>query len=139
MRLCKDCSLLVFNKNKLMKIRETIVRQVLFLFQIRRLVGVNKINDFAKILEIKTYSKNTINSYVSFFRFYESVFKIKYWKDLKGKDILNYSYQFIAHKNLSYSSQKQLLSAVKLFYLEVYKRYINLDSLGPKNKPKQTS
>ncbi len=99
-------------------------------------MGVNKINDFSKILEIKRYSKNTINSYVSFLRLYESVFKIKDWKTLKDKDILNYSYQFIAYKNLSYSSQKQLLSAIKLFYSEVYKRYVNLDSLRPKNKPK---
>lgn len=99
-------------------------------------MGVNRIDDFSKILEIKRYSKNTVSSYVSFLRLFAALFEIKKWSALKDRDILNYCYQFIVYKELSYSSQKQLLSAIKLFYFEVFKRNLNLDSLRPKSKPK---
>lgn len=64
------------------------------------------------------------------------MFNIKDFEKLKNKDILNLCYQYISKKELSYSSQKQLLSAVKLFYSEIYNRYVNLDSVRPRFKPK---
>ncbi len=99
-------------------------------------MGVKKIDDFAKLLKIKRYAENTIASYISFLQLYESMFKIKDFEKLKNRDILNFCYQYISHKEFSYSSQKQLLSAIKLFYSEMYDRYVNLDAVRPKFKPK---
>jgi integrase/recombinase XerD len=87
-------------------------------------------------VNIRRYSDNTIVAYVSFLQLFQSVFKIIDFEKLKDRDILNYCYKYIAHKGLVYSSQKPLLSAVKLFYKEIYGRYVNLDSVKPKHKPK---
>ena len=95
----------------------------------------NNIINFGKLLKIKRYSKNTITVYLSFLQLFESIFNIKDWECLSNKDLLNFSYQYISKKNLSYSSQKQLLSVLKLFYSEMFNRYVNLDSVRPKVKP----
>jgi integrase/recombinase XerD len=99
-------------------------------------MGVDRVNGFSKVLNIKRYSDNTIVAYVSFLQLFQSVFKIIDFEKLKDRDILNYCYQYIAHKEFGYSSQKQILSAIKLFYKEIYGRYANLDSVRSKHKPK---
>ncbi len=96
---------------------------------------INAINKFSKLLEIKRYSKSTIVQYTSLLRLYAIAFNIQDWESLSDKNILNNTYLFITQKQLSYSSQKQFLSALQLFYKEMFNRWLNLDALRPRKKP----
>ncbi len=98
-------------------------------------MAVNAINKFGKLLKIKRYSKSTIAQYTNVLELYATAFDIWDWEKLSDRDILNNSYLFIIKKQLSYSSQKQFLSALQLFYKEMYNHWLNLDALRPKKKP----
>ncbi len=98
-------------------------------------MAIIEVNKFSKLLNIKRYSKSTIAQYTSILRLYAVAFDIKDWKKLTDKDILNNAYLFITKKRLSYSSQKQFLSALYLFYKEMFNRILNLDALRPRKKP----
>ncbi len=100
-----------------------------------RYMAINEINKFSKLLKIKRYSDNTITQYTSLIRLYALAFNIQNWEKLSDKDILNNSYLFITKKEFSYSSQKQFLSALQLFYKEMYNRWLNLDALRPRKRP----
>ncbi len=98
-------------------------------------MAINTINKFSKLLEIKRYSKSTIVQYTNLLRLYAIAFNIQDWESLSDKNILNNTYLFITQKQLSYSSQKQLLSALQLFYKEMFNHWLNLDALRPRKKP----
>ncbi len=98
-------------------------------------MAIIEVNKFSKLLEIKRYSKSTIAQYTSILRLYAMAFNIEDWEKLNDKDILNNAYLFITKKQLSYSSQKQFLSALYLFYKEMFNRILNLDALRPRKKP----
>lgn len=93
-------------------------------------------NDFIKILEVKRYSSNTINSYVSFLKLVEHHFNTSLDK-VTEKQLFDYVYHLIHIKNYAYSSQKQLISAIKLYYKEVLNKTVNLRFILPERKPKK--
>lgn len=92
------------------------------------------LNKFTQLLQIKGYSKNTIASYTSHLRLYAQVFKVNNWSSHTNKELLNNSFQLIHKKDMAYSTQKQFIGALKLFYLELYNRPIYLDALRPTRK-----
>ncbi len=98
-------------------------------------MAINTIYRFSKLLGIKRYAKSTIAQYTSFLRLYASKYEVKDWEGLSDKEILNKSYLFIQQKNLAYSSQKQFLSALQLFYREMFNRVLQLDALRPTRHP----
>ncbi len=53
-------------------------------------------------------------------------------------DLFDYIYHLIHTKKLAYSTQKQLISAFKLYYTEILNDQINLDRILPANKPFKT-
>lgn len=90
--------------------------------------------DFGRILEVKRYSKNTIDTYVSFLKLTEQHFS-KNLSEINETDLFDFVYHLIHHKKYSYSSQKQLISALKLYFKEVNNEIINLDRILPERKP----
>ncbi len=96
---------------------------------------IKTIQKFTKLMEIKRYSNNTIAQYSSLLKLYALSNNINNWEKLKDREILNTAYLLITKKNLSYSSQKQLLSALQLFYKEMFNRVLNLDPIRPSRKP----
>ena len=94
------------------------------------------IPDSMKIMEVKKYSKNTIDCYVSIIKMAQQYFD----KDLNLIDetaLYKYFYFMVHTKKVSYSYQKQLAMALKLYYREMFNIRINLEFLFPGRKPEK--
>ncbi len=91
---------------------------------------------FKTILELKRYSSDTIESYMSslknFAREYD--YTTIQLEKLEEKDIIISSINIIKKRNYSISSQKQLIGALKLFYKEIFKRSIDFSIIYPTRK-----
>lgn len=90
--------------------------------------------DFKRILEVKRYSKNSITTYCSVLNGIEVHFK-KDIGTLNEQQLYDYVYNLIFQKKLAYATQKQIVSALKLYYSECHAIKINLDHLLPRKKP----
>lgn len=100
-------------------------------------MAIKAIGDFSKFLKIKRYSDSTVSQYTSLLRLYAMAFSIHSWVHLSDKEILNNSYLFITKREMSYSGQKQFLSALQLFYKELYNRHLQLETLRPTRHPER--
>ncbi len=90
--------------------------------------------DFIRILEVKRYSSNTISTYCSMLRQAEGYFQ-KPISATTESELFDYIYHLIHNKKLAYSTQRQLISAFKLYYSEILSQPINLDRILPAKKP----
>lgn len=90
---------------------------------------MKSIQDFIKLLELKRYSANTINSYQSHLKLTKFHFKEREFKDLTDKELFEFIYFLVNVKNISASYQRQIVGALKLFYKEVYGRTIPFEYL----------
>ncbi|SIS46902.1 Site-specific recombinase XerD [Zobellia uliginosa] len=92
------------------------------------------VRDFVKILEVKRYSKNTIDSYSSIVKLAVLYFK-KPLNRVDETELHKYFYHMVHTKKVSYSYQKQIAMALKLYYKEMFRQNINLEFLFPSRKP----
>jgi len=90
---------------------------------------MQSIEDFIKILELKRYSKNTINSYHSHLRLAKLHFEGKKMKDISDRELFEFIYHLVNVKKISSSYQRQIVGALKLFYKEIYGRTIPFEYL----------
>ncbi|MCL6274954.1 site-specific integrase [Muricauda sp. 2012CJ35-5] len=94
------------------------------------------VRDFMKILEVKRYSDNTINSYASIVKLARHFFK-KPLDQINETELHRYFYFMVHTKKVSYSYQKQIALALKLYYKEMFNKNINLEFLFPARKPQK--
>ena len=94
------------------------------------------IPDFVKILELKRYSKNTIDNYIMVVKMAEQYFN-KPLNNVNETALHPYFYFMVHTKKVSYSYQKQIAMALKLYYKEMFNTTINLEFLFPSRKPKK--
>ena len=94
------------------------------------------IPDFVKVLEVKRYSKNTIDSYSSIVKMAEHFFQ-KTLNRVSETELQRYFYHMVHTKKVSYSYQKQIAMALKLYYKEMFRQNINLEFLFPSRKPEK--
>lgn len=94
------------------------------------------IPDFRKILEVKRYSQNTIDAYISVIQMARQFFNHDLSK-VSEKDLHQYFYHLVHTKGISYSYQKQIVMGLKLYYDEVFGRKIYLEFLMPSRKPER--
>ncbi len=93
--------------------------------------------DFKKLLSIKRYSANTIKTYIGLLRSFD-----QYIGDalqihrLEHRYLLHYIREIIIDKNYAYTSQKQLLSVLKLYLKEMYNAPVDFDTLRPRSPQK---
>lgn len=87
------------------------------------------IESFIKILVLKRYSKNTINSYQSHLKLTKLHFEGRSFDQLKDQDLFEFIYHLVEVKKISSSYQRQIVAALKLFYKEIYHRTIPFDYL----------
>ena len=92
--------------------------------------------DFVKILEVKRYSKNTIDSYASIVKLAKYFFK-KPLNTVDETELHRYFYHMVHTKKISYSYQRQIAMALKLYYKEMFGQSINLEFLFPSRKPEK--
>jgi integrase/recombinase XerD len=84
---------------------------------------IDPLAHFEKILFLKRYSKQTIDSYISHLRMAQGFFEDKNFNIITDKDWFNYVFHLVNTKNIAASTQRQVVGSLKLFYKEVY----NLD------------
>ncbi|WP_299114150.1 site-specific tyrosine recombinase/integron integrase [uncultured Winogradskyella sp.] len=94
-----------------------------------------EISKFCKLLEIKGYSQNTIDNYQSHLKTFANLFQFSKWADLSDKELLNNAYLQITKKSMAFSTQRQCLSALNLFYQEMYDRTIRFKAISVKKMP----
>lgn len=87
--------------------------------------------DLRKIMEVKRYSENTILTYCSFISKIERELNIPVNR-LSETDLHGYVYSQIHSKKISRSTQKQLVNALKLYFLEVEGVETNFHFLLPR-------
>jgi len=92
------------------------------------------VQGFRKILEVKRYSLNTISAYCSIITLTENYFENPL-KKVNETDLHEFIYHLIHKKKISYSYQRQIILALKLYYKEVCREEINVQFLIPKRKP----
>lgn len=98
---------------------------------------MRSIDDFIKLLELKRYSENTINSYQSHLKLTKFHFKERDFREITDKELFEFIYFLVNVKNISASYQRQIVGALKLFYKEIYGRTIPFEYLKVQRHEKQ--
>lgn len=94
--------------------------------------------DFNTLLKIKKYSPNTCNSYIGLLTVFQDFLGNQTpIERLEDYYLFQKIGEFILKKSYAYTTQKQLLSAIKLFLFEMHKRDVDFQKLQPR-KPQQT-
>lgn len=89
------------------------------------------ITKFKPLLEVKRYAPNTVKTYLAVVTSFANYFSKRELTSLTKDDIQRYLEHKIKDKNISFSAQKGIVGAVKLFYTLVYDKNINIDYLYP--------
>ncbi|WP_299388211.1 tyrosine-type recombinase/integrase [uncultured Lacinutrix sp.] len=93
--------------------------------------------NFKKLLEIKRYSANSINTYLGLLKSFHKYIGVEVnMADLENKDLLAFIIEAVKEKQLAYTTHKQLCAALKLFYKEMYGREIDFLPVYPTIRPK---
>ena len=90
-----------------------------------------KITLFIQLLQIKRYSINSIDTYTNAFRQFLNYFSGVDIDILKEKEIERFINEQVTKNNISISYQKQLVAAIKFWYIGVLDRKMRLDYLYP--------
>lgn len=98
---------------------------------------MNIITDFIKILELKRYSEQTINSYKGHLLFLRKHVKNKSFKQLTDRELFEFIHYLVRYNNISASYQRQIVSSLKLFYKEIYNREVPFEYLKVTRKEKK--
>ena len=83
-------------------------------------VIANVLDEYQKQLFIRRYSHATISTYTSQLASFLEATKSQNFKHFKDRDIQEYIYQRIKNDNISFSTQKHILGALRLFYRVMY-------------------
>lgn len=86
---------------------------------------------FYKIMEIKRYAPNTIKTYGGAISSFLEYFSKRDVEKISHKDIEKYLEHKIKDKKISFSAQKGIIGAIKLYYKFLYNKNIAIDYLYP--------
>lgn len=97
---------------------------------------MNHFEEFKTILKIKRYSNSTINSYLNALNQFSKTLNYNQLRisKLEERDIILSTIKVIETKKYGISSQKQLIGALKLFYLELFKFDVDFSMIYPTRK-----
>ncbi|MDP5077123.1 MAG: site-specific integrase [Nonlabens sp.] len=93
-------------------------------------------HDFARLLEIKRYAPNTINSYHGSLIAFQKYIGNKPLQELSTYKLLHEIGEVVLHKKLAYTTHKQLIGALKLYLMEIHNREIDFSTVYPKTQPR---
>lgn len=82
----------------------------------------------------KRYSENTISTYSDALKTFLKFFHSKPIADITNDDIILFNNEFILKNNFSSSYQNQVVNSIKLFFLQVEKRMIDIELI---HRPKR--
>ncbi len=86
---------------------------------------------FLKLLEIKRYSKNTIETYGGAISLFLNYFEKSKIEELHHEDVFRYIEHKVKDDKISFSTQKGVVGAIKLFYKHLYNKNIGIDYIYP--------
>ncbi len=93
------------------------------------------ISDFQHILRTKGYSSQTISSYVSALYLFKNFKDFYSWKTIDNAFIINTCFEMFGKHTMSYSYQKQVVSALILFHKMMFDTELSLEILRNSRKP----
>lgn len=95
------------------------------------------LDQFKVILEIKRYSPNTISTYLGLLKvFFETnTLTGPRVEKMTEKELIPMMIAHINNRKYGYTSQKQFISASKLFFAEIFKKKFDLKIIYPTRKP----
>jgi integrase/recombinase XerD len=97
--------------------------------------GVQHIEKFKQWLQSKRYSNNTIKTYCDALKSFLTHFNQKPVNEISNEDVVIYNNEYILEKNLSESYQNQIVNAIKLFFVTVQNRKIEIEKI---HRPKRS-
>ncbi len=92
------------------------------------------ISDFSELLRLKRYSPSTIKCYVSMVNLYHGHDQLRDLADEQDRQIIAKAKSIIFSRKMAFTTQKQFLGALSLFYREMYNRSIPVDQIRPVRK-----
>ena len=91
---------------------------------------------FRTLLEIKRYSKNTINTYIGLLLAFQKFVGLhKPIEHMSKNELLNAIVRIVEANTYAYASHKQLISAIKLYISEIHAITIDFSPVYPTQKP----
>lgn len=91
--------------------------------------GLKSLEKFKLWMRSKRYSENTISTYRDAAKSFLTFFNDKPLNEITNDDIIVYNNGYILRNNLSASYQNQIVSAVKLFFMTIHDRKIEIESI----------
>jgi integrase/recombinase XerD len=88
-----------------------------------------KLDNFARWLRQKRYSKNTIENYSNLIRVFLEYNNDRIIEEIDSDDIVRFNDDFIIRKKYSITYQRQMVSALKLFFRQVEHRNLDPEKL----------
>lgn len=88
-----------------------------------------KINDFEHFMKVNRYSPNSIETYLSMIKVFFSNYNLKPYHEITNEDIAMFNSGYILYHGFSISYQRQMISAIKLFYGRIMERQLDLSLL----------
>ncbi len=90
---------------------------------------------FERLLTIKRYSPATIKTYGGLLTVFQNFVGKKLIQELDTPALLNYVLRIVEAKQYTYSSHKQLISAIALYLKEIHRRSVDFSPVYPTRKP----
>ncbi len=95
----------------------------------------HEISKFIKWLRSKRYSKNTVKTYSDAIKSFLVFFNDKPLYGITNEDVILYNNEYILRKCLSDSYQNQIVNAIKLFFITVQNKRIEIEKI---HRPKKS-
>ena len=87
------------------------------------------LNKYTNWMEVKRYSKSTIESYTNALLVFFSYHNQKNVEQINNQDVMDFNTHYVLKKNLSATYQSQFINALKLFYQTVKNHKIDIEKL----------
>lgn len=91
---------------------------------------------FKKWLNSKRYSQNTIKTYTDALRTFLNFFCDIPAAQLTNEDVIHYNNEYVLKNKLSASYQNQIVNAIKLYFLTIEDRKIEIEKIHRPKRPK---
>lgn len=95
---------------------------------------LEQINAFSKWLAHKRYSSSTIDTYIDAVRVFMRFLHPKGAEEVVSGDMVNFVNQYIIKRGHSYSYQNQIINGAKLFFREIVKSELDVETF---NRPRR--
>ncbi|MGC4041799.1 MAG: site-specific integrase [Flavobacterium sp.] len=96
--------------------------------------GTRSLENFRNWLRSRRYGENTLSIYIDAVKSFLIFFSNKNLTEITNNDVVLYNNDFILKRNLSASYQNQVVSAIKLFFITVQDRKIEIENI---HRPKR--